>query len=237
MDDDPAADNLNRSGHRSGATVVDHTRTPRDLTSSPDVARTLAPDHDAHDGVEANARLTGETGAVLFVLFALEGATILLGVRSQLPAHVFIGLLVLPPVVLKLATTSYRMIRYYRGDPRFVRRGPPPMLLRLMGPVVGVTTVALIASGVADVVAGPSRQLGMLHKASFIVWFGAMTVHVLGHLAETPQLATADWRRRSRNIPGSIERGGVVLLTVAVGLLLGWWSLGWIGAAWTRSAG
>lgn len=79
----------------------------------------------AADGVEANARLTGSTAAVLFVLLAAEGVTIL-RVRPLLSWHVFIGMLLVPPVALKIGTTSYRFVRYYRGSPAYRRKGPPP---------------------------------------------------------------------------------------------------------------
>jgi len=41
----------------------------------------------------ANERLTASLGAVLLFLFAAEGLTILLEVRSTLPTHIFIGML------------------------------------------------------------------------------------------------------------------------------------------------
>ena len=80
-----------------------------------------------------------------------------LHVRGVLSAHVFIGMLLVPPVLVKLASTGYRIVGYYGGDPRFVARGAPPMLLRMLGPVVALTTVALIATGVLDLVLGTVR--------------------------------------------------------------------------------
>ena len=63
------------------------------------------------DGVECNARLTAATAAVLLVLLAAEGAT-LLGVQSLLKPHVFIGIMLIPPVLLKMVSTSWRFVRY-----------------------------------------------------------------------------------------------------------------------------
>ena len=37
-----------------------------------------------------------------------------------------------------------------------------------------------------------------VHTASFVLWFGAMTIHVLGHLGEVFRLAPRDWLRRTR---------------------------------------
>jgi hypothetical protein len=35
-----------------------------------------------------------------------------LSLRSYLPVHIFLGLLLLPPVALKLASTGWRFLRY-----------------------------------------------------------------------------------------------------------------------------
>lgn len=181
----------------------------------------------AADGVVANERLTATLGVVLLVLFAAEGLTILLRVGATLPAHVFIGMMLVPPVLGKVATTGYRFTRYYLGDPAYVDRGPPPWLLRLVGPFVVLTSVAVLATGIADLLLSPRpRWADVGHKASFVLWFGCMTVHVLGHLRETPTLATADWRRE-RPVGGRGTRVALVAVTLASGLLLGLWSLGW----------
>src|SRR5579864_4064812 len=120
---------------------------------------------ETDEGVEANARLTGSTAAILLVLLAAEGVT-LLRVHSLLTPHVFIGMLLVPPVVLKIGSTGWRFVRYYRGSAAYRRKGPPPLLLRLLGPVVVVLTLIVFASGIALLV-GPhsARQsLLFLHK-------------------------------------------------------------------------
>src|SRR5205807_5918895 len=66
-------------------------------------------------GVEGNRRLTSVNGMVLLVLLAVEGYT-LPQVRHVLSLHVFIGLLLVGPVLLKTASTMYRFARYYRGE-------------------------------------------------------------------------------------------------------------------------
>jgi hypothetical protein len=183
------------------------------------------------DGVEANARLTGTTAAVLFVLLAAEGVTIL-RVRHLLSAHVFIGMLLIPPVVVKITSTSYRMVRYYLGAPAYRRKGPPPVLLRLLGPLLVVLTVVVLASGVALLLAGPTwqRSLLLLHKVSFVLWFGAMTVHVLAHVAATARLAPRDWVRSTRReVAGAGLRQWTIASSLAVGILLGIIFLGRVG--------
>src|SRR5206468_2516773 len=59
----------------------------------------------AEAGVAANARLTASNAAVLLVLLAAEGVTIL-RVRALLTPHVFIGMVLVPPVLLKVASTG-----------------------------------------------------------------------------------------------------------------------------------
>ena len=75
-------------------------------------------------GIAGNERLTGSTGAVLFVLLFVEGVTIL-SLDALMPLHVLVGIALIPPVLLKLASTGYRLARYYTGDATYVRRGPP----------------------------------------------------------------------------------------------------------------
>lgn len=186
-------------------------------------------------GVAGNARLTGTVGAVIFVLLAIEGVTIL-RVQRLISAHVFVGMLVVPPVVLKIGTTTYRFARYYTGDPAYTRKGAPPLVLRLAGPLVVVTSVAVLATGIAALAAGPGTHwLLEAHKASFILWFPLMTVHVLGHVIETPALALADWTRRARHADdaparAAVTRAAVMLVTLGAGVVLAVLSLGWIGA-------
>ncbi len=188
-------------------------------------------DAPAAGGASGNARLTASMGALLFVGLAAEGVT-LLRVQGLISEHVFIGMLLVPAVAVKAASTVYRFARYYAGAPDYVRKGPPPAVLRLLGPVVVATTVALFATGIAALAAGPStRWLVQVHKASFVIWFGAMTVHVLGHIFETPALAFADWRRTERaRVPAARTRVAALMLAVAVGVVLATVSLGWIGA-------
>ena len=92
--------------------------------------RQTAPQADA--GVEGNSRLTSSLGMLLLVMLAVEGATVL-DVRGMLTLHMFLGLMLIPPVLLKSATTFYRFARYYRGAEPYVRNGPPHIVLRLLG--------------------------------------------------------------------------------------------------------
>ncbi|MCU1495673.1 MAG: hypothetical protein JWO62_3437 [Acidimicrobiaceae bacterium] len=199
------------------------TSDPRDdLERVPASARDLD-DGSAAQGVEGNARLTGTTAAVLLLLLAAEGVTIL-SIRSLLTVHVFIGMLLIPPVALKIGSTTYRFFRYYTGAPAYHRKGPPPVLLRLLGPLLVVLTVVVLASGVALMFVGTQARgtILLLHKVSFVLWFGAMAVHVLGHLVDTTRLAPADFYHRTRSqVHGAGLRQWSLAATLVVGALLG----------------
>jgi hypothetical protein len=56
-------------------------------------------------GSAANEQLTAVAAAVLLPLLAIEGAT-LLRIQSLLDVHAFVGMLLLPVVGLKLASTA-----------------------------------------------------------------------------------------------------------------------------------
>jgi hypothetical protein len=63
-------------------------------------------------GVEANARLTAHAGAVLLLPLLVVSVTGLVGPHLLL-VHVLVVVLVLPPLLLKLASTGYRCARYH----------------------------------------------------------------------------------------------------------------------------
>lgn len=174
-----------------------------------------------------NARITGALGAVIFVLLFFEGLTIL-RVQSLMWLHSFLGIVLLSFVVAKIASTSYRFFRYYSGQRDSVAKGPPPAPLRVLGPVVTVATVAILATGIGALVARHTHWIQFAHKASFVVWFAAMTLHVLGHALETPTLAFADRRRAGRaEAPGASVRVALLAFALVVGLVLAVLPLPW----------
>jgi len=102
-------------------------------------------------GVEANARLTAMTGIVLLILFIAEIATVLMGARS-VTLHVTLGLLLVPPVLLKVASTTWRMTAYYRGNAAYREKGPPALALRILGPFLVFLTMLVFVSGIGLIV-------------------------------------------------------------------------------------
>jgi hypothetical protein len=165
-------------------------------------------------GSSANEQLTAIVAAILILLLAIEGAT-LLNLTYLLTVHAFVGMLLIPVVVLKAASTGWRMLRYYRHAEEYVLRGPPHVALRvLVSPVLVLSTLVLFATGVVLLVRGEIQGTMVgLHKASFIVWIGAAGIHVLVHALELP-------RALRRRLPGLATRIAVVAVTVTAGALL-----------------
>jgi hypothetical protein len=179
---------------------------------------------DPTGGVAGNERLTAMTGAVLLVLFAAEGVTVL-RVHQLLTVHFFVGMLLIGPVALKVASTCYRFVRYYTGAAPYRRKGPPAPLMRLLGPLVMCTSLAVLGTGVALAVVGPGDQRWMfLHKASFVLWFGVMTIHVLVYAPRLPRLLLGGGRtafeRTGAVLAGRTARLLLLAASLACGLLL-----------------
>jgi hypothetical protein len=150
--------------------------TARTRVSTEERAR---PRHRLLGGAEGNARLTSLAGGLLVVLLAVEGTTLPF-MGALLSVHVFVGMLLLGPVALKLAATGYRFARYYAGGREYVENGPPLPLMRVVvAPVLVLSTLTLLGSGVALIVAPAHGLVLGLHKASFIVWSGAFGIHLL----------------------------------------------------------
>jgi hypothetical protein len=59
-----------------------------------------------------------------------------------------VGLLLIPPVALKLGSTGHTFARYYTRNPVYVRAGPPPIVLRLVvAPALVIPTLGVFATG------------------------------------------------------------------------------------------
>lgn len=171
-------------------------------------------------GAEGNEKLTAMTGAILLAGFAVEGFTVL-EVRRLLFVHFLVGLLLIGPVLLKIASTAYRFVRYYTGSAPYVRKGPPAPVLRVLGPLVITTSIAVLGTGVVLAVAGPGTGPWLfLHKVSFILWFGVMTIHVLTYAPRLPAILTARSGAggTSAAVPGSSARWLLLAASLALGV-------------------
>jgi hypothetical protein len=165
-------------------------------------------------GVDGNERLTATTAVVLVLLLAALGVTIL-SIRPLIWWHVLLGMLLIPPILLKLGSTGWRFVRHYAGAPEYVRRGPPLLPLRLLAPLVVAATLAVFGTGVALLVVGPGGGfLVGLHKASFVVWLVVTAVHVLAHVRHLlpPVRAVPGAHGRRLLLAGSIVAGAVLAI-------------------------
>lgn len=164
--------------------------------------------------VERNRRLTAEAGLLLVPLLLAAGATGLLLGRVALPAHLAVGLVLVPPLVLKLASAGYRFARYHLGDAGFVAAGLPASGLRPIAPPLVLAIVALMVSGVALWLepGGPAAPVWRaVHRLSFLVFGACVGVHVVLHLLRSPTLGL------ERRVAGSRLR----VVSLAASLLVG----------------
>jgi hypothetical protein len=172
-------------------------------------------------GTEGNEILTSATAGVLVVLLVLEGFTIV-RMGGLLSAHMFIGLVLIPPVLLKLGSTGYRMLSYYAGTRAYRVKGPPLLPLRLMAPVLVASTIAVLASGVLLLATGhKSNTVLTIHKLSFIIFGVVLAVHFLVYVPRVARSLRADWGEARRHaVPGSGARAMLVAAAVGGGIAL-----------------
>jgi hypothetical protein len=170
-------------------------------------------------GPDGNEQLTSVTGVILIGLLAVIGVTIL-RIGQLISVHLFVGLLLLGPVALKMGSTGYRFTRYYTHDGAYRAKGPPLTLLRLIAPVVVLTTVIVFASGIVLMFDGPANrgQWLLIHKVSFIVWIAFTALHVVGHL---PGLPTSLRAVRPHSGPTGVTPGGAGRWIALTGALVG----------------
>ncbi|HEX4721268.1 MAG TPA: hypothetical protein VH333_02050 [Pseudonocardiaceae bacterium] len=178
-------------------------------------------------GPAGNARLTAWTGLLLLVVSLAECAT-LVSVRGLITVHILIGAFLLPLVMLKTLTTGWRITRYYLGSAAYRQAGPPPLLLRILGPLVVLSGLAVLGTGLALIALGPATFTPIitlagyrvdaltLHQGAFIVWLAATGLHVLVRTVPALQLATGS--RQHRAVAGARRRASVLLGTVLIGV-------------------
>jgi hypothetical protein len=191
------------------------------------------PHDDARaSGPRGNELLTSAVAVVLIALLAAEGLTIL-DLRQLVDEHMFIGLVLIPPILLKLGSVGYRFVRYYTGARPYTAKGPPRLLLRVLAPVLVAATIAVLASGVLLLGAGhKSRSLLQIHQLSSIAWVAVFAVHFLAYIPRVVRsLATAMRATREYAVPGGGVRGllvagatggGVALALALLPVIDGW---------------
>jgi hypothetical protein len=184
-------------------------------------------------GPAGNARLTAWAGLLLLVLIAAELVT-LLDVTGLMRWHVGIGILLTALALLKTGSTGWRIVRYYTGSRPFRTAGPPPMLLRVLGPLVVLATMGVLGTGFALIAIGERAAerswfavLGhpvspiTLHQGFFLLFAALAGLHVLARLAPAVLLASGRPRlgEPHTTVPGRRLRAAVLAAAALAGVL------------------
>jgi hypothetical protein len=132
------------------------------------------------------------------------------------------------------------VVRYYRGNGPYLQAGPPPLLLRLLGPVVVLSTLALLATGGLLLLLGAQTSRNVvftlpflrvdwisLHQAAFAVWATATGLHLLGRLVPALQVVARTARSK---VPGGAGRSLAALAVVAAAVPLAVLAIHSVGA-------
>jgi hypothetical protein len=152
--------------------------------------------------------------------------TVVLGVKSVITLHVVIGLVLLGPALVKLASVTYRMVSYYRGVSEYRQRGKPAGGLRLLGGALAVLLLLLLASGLVLILGpnGAHSAARAIHVVTAYLIVLLLIAHLANHLLQAARLASADTRPRTA-IRGARSRWLTLLVSLALGgvlaLLLG----------------
>ncbi|WP_066514803.1 hypothetical protein [Curtobacterium ammoniigenes] len=172
-------------------------------------------------GVLGNERLTATAGLVVLLLSAAELVTVV-ALGTLLPEHIVIGMLLAGPIVVKLGSTGWRFLRYYTRAAPYVRKGPPLPILRLLAPLLAISTITLIASGILLALVGPGSGLLLdAHVLSFLIWTVCLVVHAVAYAP-----AALGWfrrevaaRRGAPQVPGRAGRLATNVIGVVAGIV------------------
>lgn len=192
---------------------------------------------DRLGGTQGNEIITSLTAVVLTVLLIAEGVTIV-WLGGLLTEHMFIGLVLIGPVLLKLGSTGYRFARYYSAARPYRDKGPPVLALRLLAPALVAATLLIFTTGVALLIVGHRSDLILeLHKLGFIAWGAFFAVHFIYHLPRVWHAVATTWSAsRRERVPGSGLRGALVSASLGGGVALALALLSLI-EGWRRTRG
>ena len=171
-------------------------------------------------GTAGNERLTATVGIVLIGLLGAEAVTAI-DLHDLLSTHLFLGLFLLGPVALKLATTGWRFARYYLRTEAYRLLGPPQLQLRLLAPLLVASALILFGTGVAFLVVGHGGGILLtVHAASFAVFGVVVSLHTLAYLRRVVRDGVADWRFRRPSPAGTSLRRIALVGALAIGAVV-----------------
>ena len=187
-------------------------------------SRELESDREDAVSPAGNERLTAVVGVVLLAPVLVEVATVLLGVHTFMSVHVFVGVALLPAVLLKLSSTGWRFVRYYMRNRAYVAQGPPRPAMRLLAPLFVAATIVLFASGVAmGFLHGHALEIARrLHGPASVIWLALLGLHVVVYLGRALRDTARDMQPVDQaRVRGRTARRYAVSAAVVCGLVLG----------------
>ncbi|WAH44945.1 hypothetical protein NZD89_28285 (plasmid) [Alicyclobacillus fastidiosus] len=171
--------------------------------------------------VVRNERMTAFAGAILFVLIVIE-LFITANLHALISVHIFVGVLLSGPLIVKMCSTGYRFFRFYTRSAVFVQKGPPNIWLRLLAPFLVIITVLVFISGFGLAVVGPTHTglFFKIHAVSVTLWLPLIAVHIYAHIRKVPRQIANDWSKKSEfRVPGRASRIGINSSALVVGFI------------------
>jgi hypothetical protein len=182
--------------------------------------------------IDRNERMTAIAGAVVFV-FIIAELLITANLHGLLTEHIFVGVLLSGPLVVKMFSTGYRFFRYYTKSSDFVRKGPPNIILRLLAPFLVLTTFLVFISGFGLTFGHDDRLFGKIHSVSVALWIPLTAVHAYAYIRKVPGLIASDWKTQSKyQVSGrkwrlGINIAGLMAGAIAAIVMLPLYASGW----------
>lgn len=175
--------------------------------------------NETPSSVVRNERLTGIAGTILFILIVSQ-LVITANLHSLLSVHIFVGILLSGPLLIKMCSTGFKFLLYYAGNPAFVKHGAPNIWLRLLAPFLVMMTILVFISGFALTFVGPNHMgiFFTIHAASVALWIPLVIVHIYAHIKRATRITLSDLREKARlRVKGRNARLG----TNVAGLVMG----------------
>lgn len=175
----------------------------------------------ARPATEGNEALTSWTGLLLLPLLGLVGLT---GVAfgSLWRTHFVVGILLVPVLGMKLATTTYRAVRYYTGSKKYRAAGPPELPARLMAPILIAVTVIAMWSGIVMWLNNTQdRPWSTIHTDAVVIMGGLVGVHVLMYIPKALRSVLRDLSHGRQGGRRTALRVSTVTAVLVVGIVVG----------------
>lgn len=172
-------------------------------------------------GSHGNEVLTSAVAVGLLLLIGVQLVTVL-ALGSLIEVHLFVGVVLLGPLALKLASAGCRFARYYGGSAEYREKGPPRMILRATAPIFVAATIGLFATGVLMLLDGEAEgTVRDLHVVSFWAFLGCLALHALLNGREVLRHVRREWMGRAHErVALAGVRATLLLASILGGVLV-----------------